>query len=91
MVEIRCPGCRRMFQPPAVNCPYCGVDLKDAALPKKRKPPLVRGLVSLVVILLCAAVVYFLAQKLLKDGAFDAFKKKSAQATVSVVPGPLGS
>jgi hypothetical protein len=59
---------------PAQICPWCRVDLKKATEPKPKKP-LWRTLVNLIIILICALVVYFLIQELMERKAFDSMHK----------------
>jgi peptidoglycan/LPS O-acetylase OafA/YrhL len=60
---------------PAQICPWCRVELKKATEPKRKKPPLWRTLVNLVVIIICALVIYFLFQELMERKAFDSMHK----------------
>jgi hypothetical protein len=72
---------------PANFCPYCEVDLRDATRPKKVKTPLLRRLVTAVIILLCVAVVYALIKRLVDGGAFQVFRKyKAAMESVEPLP-----
>ena len=89
MFSLRCPNCGKTVQMPAQFCPHCKIELRLATEPKP-KPPIWRKLAALIVILLCASVIYYLVQKLLNRGAFESLRKYG-HSIESVSPATDGS
>lgn len=65
---IRCPSCGKLVQLPALDCPYCRVDLKEATAPKKPGFGFFRYLFSAITILLFLAIAGWLIHKAIYGG-----------------------
>ncbi|MDR1111525.1 MAG: hypothetical protein LBP92_12760 [Deltaproteobacteria bacterium] len=66
--SIRCPRCGRIVRLPALDCPHCLVDLKEATAPKKPKFRFFRWLFSWLAILACLAVAGWLISRVVTGG-----------------------
>ena len=68
--SIRCPACGRAVQLPARDCPFCEVDLKEAALPKRKGMSWLRIISLSLSSLICLAVAVWLIKAALFGGPF---------------------
>jgi hypothetical protein len=67
-VSLRCPRCGRNVKLPALDCPYCRVDLKEATAPKKPKFRFFRWLFTWLVILASLGIAGWLIFKAFAGG-----------------------
>ncbi|MDR2442532.1 MAG: hypothetical protein LBE31_03310, partial [Deltaproteobacteria bacterium] len=65
--SIRCPACGKKVVTPASVCPHCRVILSQATEPKE-KPPIIKRLANLIIILACLAIVIYFVNRLRQTG-----------------------